>query len=262
MQAPVRPNRARASGGRTLILLGVLLALAAGAIVIFVVSQYGGSPLASTEMVVVANQDLPPGSVLSTTQNGKGANGINYVSISAAFVAKSVNSDFAPKDAYPFKSQSDLNALLNNEVVSSTFYAGEILRTNDPRLLSAGSGAPGSLTTLNPGKLKNGEVLAQVALNSKPAVVPGDYVNVLATYCNIPSKPGKCETQTTLTNVYIYAVSGNTVFMVLSNQDAVNTLYLTTTASNYELVIRKPGDTTVPTTTPADNGTTASNFNY
>ena len=109
MQAPVRPNRARASGGRTLILLGVLLALAAGAIVIFVVSQYGGSPLASTEMVVVANQDLPPGSVLSNTQSGTVA-GVNYISISAAFVTKSVNSDFAPKDAYVFKSQSDLNS--------------------------------------------------------------------------------------------------------------------------------------------------------
>jgi Flp pilus assembly protein CpaB len=263
MQAPVRPNRPRASGGRTLILLGVLLALAAGAIVIFVVSQYGGSPLASTEMVVVANQDLPAGAVLSTTKSGVDATThITYIPISAAFVTKSVNADFAPKDAYPFKSQSDLTALLNNEVVASNFYAGEILRTNDPRLMAAGSGAPGSLTTLNPGKMSNGQVLAQISLSSKPAVVPGDYVNVLATYCNIPNKSNKCETQTTLKNVYVYAVSGNTVFVVLSNQDAVNTLYLTTTASNYELVIRKPGDTTVPTTTPADNGTISQAFNY
>lgn len=263
MQAPVRPNRARASGGRTLILLGVLLALAAGAIVIFVVSQYGGNPLASTETVVVANQDLPPGSVLSATKNGLDAtSNITYVSISVAFVAKSVNTDFAPKNAYIFKSQSDLNTLLDNTVIASSFYAGEILRVNDPRLMAAGAGAPGSLTTLNPGQLKNGQVLAQISLTAKPAVVPGDTVNILATFCNIPNKPNKCETQTTLKNVYIYAVSGNTVFLVLSNQDAVNTLYLTTTASNYELVIRKPGDTTVPSTTPADNGSTSSNFNY
>ncbi len=262
MQAPVRPNRARASGGRTLILLGVLLALAAGAIVIFVVSQYGGSPLSSTEMVVVANQDLLPGSVLSTTQNGATQGGVTYIAISAAFVAKSVNTDFAPKNAYIFKSQSDLNNLLNNSVIASSFYAGEILRVNDPRLMPAGAGAPGSLTTLNPGQLKNGSVLAQVSLSAKPAVVAGDTVNILATFCNIPSKPNKCETQTTLKNVYVYAVSGNTVFLVLSNQDAVNTLYLTTTASNFELVIRKPGDTTVPSTTPADNSTISSGFNY
>ena len=87
-------------------------------------------------------------------------------------------------------------------------------------------------------------------------------MNIIATFCNIPNKPGKCETQTTLPDVYVYAVSGNTVFLVLSNQDAVNTLYLTTTASNYELVIRKPGDTTKPTTTPADNGSISSGFNY
>lgn len=263
MQAPVRPNRARASGGRTLILLGVLLALAAGAIVIFVVSTYGGSPLSSTEMVVVATQDLTPGAVLSSTQNGQAAGSTTvYISINSAFVAKAVNTDFAPKDAYVFKSQADLNTLLNGEVVSSSFYAGEILRANDPRLTPAGAGAPGSLTTANPGKLTNGHVLEQVNLPGKAAVVPGDYVNVIATFCNIPGKQGKCETQTTLTNVYVYAVQGNTVFLVLSNQDAVNTLYLTTSATNYQLVIRKPGDTTQPATTPADNGSISQNFNY
>lgn len=262
MQAPPRPRSARASGGRTLILLGVLLALAAGAIVIFVISNFGGNPLASTETVVVAAQDLPAGEVLSATQNGPSASGPIYISISAAFVTKSVNTDFAPKDAYVFKSQADLNNLLNNEVLSNTFYAGEILRNNDPRLTTATAGAPGSLTANSPGKMHNGQVLKQIALSAKPAVVPGDYVNIIATFCNIPSKPGACETQTTLTDVYVYAVEGNTVFVVVNNQDAVNLQYLITTASNYELVIRKPGDTTVPTTTPADNGTTAGNFNY
>lgn len=271
MQAPVRPNRARASGGRTLILLGVLLALAAGAIVIFVVSTYGGGPLASTEMVVVATTDIPAGAILSTTQNNNcsvqaataaNTTGPVYCQISTIFVAKAVNTDFAPKNAYIFKSQNDLNTLLNNEVVSGTFYAGEILRVSDPRLTAAGAGAPGSLTANNPGKLKNGQVLAQITLSQKPAVVPGDYVNLLATVCKIPGKPGKCETQTTLKDVYVYAISGNNVFVVLSNQDAVNTLYLTTSASNYELVVRKPGDTTTPTTTPADDNTIASDFGY
>lgn len=270
MQAPVRPNRARASGGRTLILLGVLLALAAGAIVIFVVSSYGGGPLAATETVVVATQDIPAGAIL-TTDPGKNCTSPASASantgpitcqISTIFVAKSVNTDFAPKNAYVFKSQNDLNALLKNEVVSGTFYAGEILRDKDPRLITAGAGAPGSLTSLSPGKLANGEVLTQITLSGKPAVVAGDYVNILATNCSIPSKPGKCESQTTLKNVYVYAVSGNTVFVVLKNQDAVNLLYLTTNASNYELVIRKPGDDTTPSTTPADNQTIASEFDY
>ena len=261
MQAPVRPTRARASGGRTLILLGVLLALAAGAIVIYIVSSAGGGPLSSTVTVVVANQDLPAGAELSTTQSGT-VNGVTFVPISAAFVTKSVNSDFAPKDAYIFKDQTSLNALLNGEVVGSNFYAGEILRVQDKRLLAAGVGAVGSMTTINPGKLNNGQVIGEIPLSTKPAVVPGDYVNVIATFCNIPSKPNHCETQTTLKNLYVYAVSGNDVFVVVSNQDALNTLYISTTASNYELVIRKPGDTSEPTTTPVDNTTISQAFGY
>ena len=38
MAAPARPPRPRSGGGRTLMLLGVLLALAAGTIVIYIVS--------------------------------------------------------------------------------------------------------------------------------------------------------------------------------------------------------------------------------
>jgi Flp pilus assembly protein CpaB len=244
-------------------LLGVLLALAAGAIVIFVVSTSGGNPLAASVTVVVANQDLPAGDVLSTSKNGVDpVTNVTYIPISAAFVTKTVNADFAPKNAYIFQSQDSLNNLLNNEVLTSTFYAGEILRQNDPRLAAPGVGAAGSLTTNNPGKLKVGYVLAQITITQKPAVVPGDSVNVIATFCNIPNKPGKCETQTTLSNVYVYAISGNNVFVVVNNQDAVNLQYLLTTASNVELVIRDPGDTTIPTTTPADNSSTSSHFNY
>jgi Flp pilus assembly protein CpaB len=271
MQAPVRPNRARASGGRTLILLGVLLALAAGAIVIFVVSTAGGGPLAATETVIVATQDIPAGAILTTgagqncgpqAASAAGNAGPITCQISTVFVAKSVNTDFAPKNAYIFKSQNDLNTLLNNEVVSGNFYAGEILRQSDPRLTAAGQGAPGSMTSLNPGKLPNGSVLAEIPLSTKPAVVPGDIVDVLATDCSIPSKQGKCETQTTLQNVYVYAVSGNTVFVVLKHQEAVTALFLTNNASNYELVIRKPGDNGNITTTPVDSQSIASQFGY
>jgi Flp pilus assembly protein CpaB len=271
MQAPVRPNRARASGGRTLILLGVLLALAAGAIVIFVVSTAGGGPLASTVSVVVATTDIPAGATLTTgagqnctpqAASAAGNTGPITCQISTVFAVKSVNTDFAPANAYKFTNQNDLNTLLNNEVVSGTFYAGEILRKADPRLVPAGAGAPGSLTSLNPGKLGKGQVLAEIPLSTKPAVVPGDTVDIVATNCSIPSKPGKCESQTTLKGVYVYAVSGNNVFVVLTHQQAVTTLYLTTNASNYELVIRKPGDDQPDTTTPADNQSIASDFGY
>jgi Flp pilus assembly protein CpaB len=264
MAAPARAVRTRSSGGRTLILLGVLLALAAGAIVIFVVSQYTSAPL-QTETVVVAATNLPAGSVLSTTQSGQvGTSAGTFELISAAFTTKTVNTDFAPKDAYVFKSQADLNNFLNNQVVSSDFYAGEILRNPDPRLTPLGSGAPGSLTTQNPGQIQSGEVLAQIKVDGKPAVVPGDHVDLIINYCNasLPSSGSgnPCESQTTLQNLYVYAVQNSVVFVVVKRQDAVMLLALTTNASNYELAIRKPGDNGTSPTTPVSSSKIISTF--
>ncbi len=266
MAAPARP-RTRSSGGRTLILLGVLLALAAGAIVIFVLSQYTAAPT-QTETVVVASTTITAGSVLSTSQNGQvGTGSATYVLISAAFTTKTVNTDFAPSDAYVFKSQADLNTYLNNQVVTSTFYAGEILRNapNDPRLTSLGQGAPGSLTNINPGQIKPGDVLTEIKLGAKAPVVPGDHVDLLVTYCSA-SLPGAssgstaCESQTTLQDLYVYSVDSDTVFVVVSRQNAVELLYLTTNASNYELAIRKPSDSSTSPTTPVSSSKIISDF--
>jgi Flp pilus assembly protein CpaB len=257
--------RTRSSGGRTLILLGVLLALAAGAIVIFVVSQYTSAPL-QTETVVVAVTQLPAGSILSTSQSGQvGTSPATYELISAAFTTKTVNTDFAPKDAYVFKSQTDLNNLLNNQVLNYTFFAGEILRNQDPRLVSLGSGAPGSLTTNNPGQIQAGDVLTQIKVDGKAVVVPGDHVDMIVTYCNstLPAGSGSatpCETQTTLQNLYVYAVDGNVVYVVVKRQDAVELLYLTTNSSNYELAIRRPGDSSTTPTTPVSSSKIISDF--
>lgn len=265
MAAPARPMRTRSSGGRTLILLGVLLALAAGAIVIFVVSQYTTASL-QTETVVVAATDLTAGSVLSTSQNGQvGTSSGSFVLISAAFTTKTVNTDFAPKDAYKFTSQTDLNTFLNNQVVSSDFFAGEILRSPDPRLTPLGSGAPGSLTTNNPGQIHDGDVLAEIKAEGKPAVVPGDHIDLIMTYCNanLPGVSGSgapCESQTTLQNIYVYAVQGNIIYVVAKRQDAVTLLYLTSNASNFELAIRKPGDASNTPTTPVSSSQIISSF--
>lgn len=259
MAAPARPMRTRSSGGRTLILLGVLLALAAGAIVIFVVSTYTSAPL-QTETVVVAASDLQAGSILSTSQSGQvGTSQATYILISAAFTTKTVNTDFAPKDAYIFKSQTDLNTFLNNQVVSSEFFPGEILRNPDPRLTALGIGAPGSMTSSNPSQIKTGDVLTEIKVDGKPAMVPGDHVDLIVTYCNsnLPNPaPGAapCKSQTTFQDLYVYAVQGNVVFVVVKRQDAVELYYLTTdAASNYELAIRKPGDDTTNPTTPVDS---------
>lgn len=265
MAAPARPMRTRSSGGRTLILLGVLLALAAGAIVIFVVSTYTSAPL-QTETVVVAATDLQAGSVLSTSQSGQvGENGATYILISAAFTTKTVNTDFAPKDAYIFKSQTDLNTFLNNQVINSQFFAGEILRNPDPRLGSEANSAIGSLTSINPGQIHPGDVLAQIKVDGKPAMVPGDHVDLIALYCNstlpnLPAGSSPCESQTTLQNLYVYAVQGNVVFVVVKHQDALTLQYLTSNVSTFELAIRKPNDTAPAQTTPVNSGTIISEF--
>jgi Flp pilus assembly protein CpaB len=257
--------RTRQSGGRTLILLGVLLALAAGAIVIFVVSQYTPNT-SQTENVLVAVTDLPAGSVLSNSQNGQVGTGAGtYVLISTAFKPVQVLTASAPKDAFVYTTDADLNTKLNNQVISSAFYAGEILRTSDPRLTPLGSGAPGSLTTNNPGQIHDGEVLTQIKVDGKAAMVPGDRLDLIITYCNstLPNAAGNaspCETQTTLQSLYVYAVQGNTIFVVVSRQDAVELLYLTTNASNYELAIRKPGDTNTTATTPVSSSKIISDF--
>ncbi len=265
MAAPARPMRTRSSGGRTLILLGVLLALAAGAIVIFVVSTYTSAPL-QTETVVVAAADLQAGSILSTSQTGQvGDTQAQYILISASFTTKTVNTDFAPKDAYIFKSQTDLNNFLNGQSINSNFYAGEILRNPDPRLAAAGSSATGSLTGINPGQIKTGDVLAEIKVDGKPAMVPGDHIDLIVTYCNsnlpnLPSGVAPCKSNTTYENLYVYAVQGNNVFVVAPRQTAVELLYLTSNATNYELAIRKPGDTSTTPTTPVTSTQIISDF--
>ena len=68
--------------------------------------------------------------MLSTTQSGQVRSSAGaFELIPAAFTTKTVNTDFAPKNAYIFKSQNDLNNYLNNMVVQGTYLAGDIVRT-------------------------------------------------------------------------------------------------------------------------------------
>ncbi|MEO7002032.1 MAG: hypothetical protein ABI068_09410 [Ktedonobacterales bacterium] len=259
MSAPVRPPRPlRASGGgRLLLLLGVVLALAAGGIVIFTISQYTGGP---TQMVtvVVAAQTLQPGTKITPD----GSNG--STAISQAFTTKSVNASFAPSDAYIYTSQDALNTVLNNQTVEQTFYAGDILRTSDPRLLGVG-GAPGSLNNVDPTHVKQGDVIVGVDVKTSGIgmMVPGDTVDVIATECNLPGSqdPGHCETQTTLTNIYVYAVRTSTVFLVLTHQQALELQYLNQ-SGNIGFVLRKSGDGTSTTTTPVDPTYIVQHFHF
>lgn len=265
MANPNRPQRTRAAGGRTLMLLGVLLALAAGAIVIYIVSTATTSAQ-QTVQVVVATKDLPAGTILSVDQSSQG-----YMLISQAFAVKTVNSDFAPQNAYTFTSQDALNIELNDRIVVGTFYGGEMLRTTDARLVKLGVGSAGSYTNLNPAQLQNGSVLMALQLTTgsgssgTPIAQTGDTIDVLVSLCIVntasPNSPQVCETQTTLKNVYVYAVQGSSILVVLTHQDALVMKYLKENGK-VDIVIRKPGDTTSDTTVKVDADYVIKEFGY
>jgi Flp pilus assembly protein CpaB len=236
-----------------MMLLGVLLALAAGTIVIFIVSQ-ATSTATQSVTVVVAKADLPAGIILSVDTSDK-----THMLITDAFVTKQVSADFVPENAYTFTTPDAENLELNNKVVVGSFYAGEILRHPDPRLVALGTGSAGSLTNINPAALKPGQVLMAVNIagatnGAKPLAVAGDYVDIIATFCNVPGSKNEkaCESQTTLQNLYIYAVTPSGVLVVVSHEEALEIQYIQGQASQAAIVLRKPGDAGGAVTTPVD----------
>jgi Flp pilus assembly protein CpaB len=257
MNTMVRPPTTRASGGRRLLLLGVLLALGAGIMVMYAISHYTNSGN-SQETVVVAAKDLTAGTVLTA-----GAGDATHMPISQAFTTKSVNVDFAPANAYVFTSREELSTLLNNQVVVTDFYAGEILRKPDPRLVAIGTATSGSLSLINPSQIAPGDIIVEIQLSTTPAIVPGDHVDVLVTECNLQGSkdPQGCETQDTLQNIYVYTVRGNFVFVVLTHQKALELKYLAETGQ-IELAVRAPGDSGPISTQPVNAGYVVKDFNF
>lgn len=247
-------------------LLGVLLALAAGAIVIYIVSS-ATNTTQQMVTVVVATQDLPAGTILSVDQSTP-----PYMLISQAFATKQVNASFAPQNAYQFSTNDALNIQLNDKIVVGTFINGEMLRTTDSRLVQLGQGSSGSLTNLNPAQLKPGDVLMalQVATGSgggsgTPIAQTGDSIDILVSLCFVdPTNPNSaqvCETQTTLKNIYVYDVSGSSIVVVLSHQDALTMKYLKENGK-VDIVVRKPGDTSPDTTVKVDSSYVIKEFGY
>ncbi len=255
MATQVRPPRTRSTGGRTLMLLGVLLALAAGIIVIYVVSTAVG-PATHTTTVVVAQENLSASTILSSSTTDT-----THTLISTAFAMKQVNADFLQNipDAYVFQSQDQLNQDLTDKVVVGQFFAGDILRKNDPRLVPLGQAAQGSLTNLNPAELPKGSVIFPLSVDKVTGLVPGDHIDILASACLIPAGQTSCppannQTVTTLQDVYVYAVGKDVVDVVLTHQQALELKFLSEN-TKLLLVLRKPGDTA-----PAGTGVVDSQY--
>ena len=247
MQTQVRPPRQRSSGGRTLMLLGLVLALAAAAIVFYITSSVQGT-LTQTVSVVAAKTDLKAGTIL--TLNNSVAPSMR---IQDAFVVKPVDKNLAPPNAFIFVNQDALNTALNNQVIKEDFLAGDVLRNNDPRLAAVGTTSGISLTNINPPALKDGQVLYIMNTNNADiGVQPGDTINIIITGT---AAAGGTVSQTTLSDVSVYAVdvpAKGKIIVVLSNQDAVYLAEMEHGGFTLTIVIRKPNDTTVPTTQPVD----------
>jgi Flp pilus assembly protein CpaB len=262
MSAQIRQPRTRGGGGRTLMLLGVILALAAGIMVIYVVSTAGSQPNHEVT-VVVAAKDLSAGTSLSAPGAGTDP---SHTLISDAFTTKAVNSDFVPQGAYVYVSSSQLNIDLNDEIVTGQFYVGDILRAADPRLAKIGSVVTGSLTFRTPAALPKGSVLYPFKADDLDSLVAGDHVDVLVTYCGVkgvdPNFLNGCEAQTTLENVYVYAVNKGILYVVLTHQDSLTLQLLSETGAKLTLAIRKPGDTDPANTVPINGQYIYSHFHY
>ncbi len=246
MQTQVRPPRQRSSGGRTLMLLGLVLALAAAALVLYVTSSVQGT-FTQTESVVVAAQNLQAGTIL-TLNNSQAPD----MRIQDAFAVKQMAKNLVPSDAYLFTNQDALNTVLNNEVVKDPFLAGDILRTTDPRLAAIGTTSGTSLTNINPPDLPKGSVLMFLTQdNGNLGLQPGDTIDIIAT--GQTTKGTGIASQFVMSKIQVYAVdtpAKGKIIVVVTDQQALTLATWENSGLILTIVIRAPGDSTDPTQLP------------
>lgn len=236
MQTQVRPPRQRSSSGRTLMLLGLVLALAAAAIVFYITSTVQGT-LSQTVSVVAAQTNLKAGSIL-TLNNAVAPS----VRIQDAFAVKQIDKKLAPPDAFIYTNQDALNTALNNQVIKEDFLAGDVLRNNDPRLAPVGATSGTSLTNINPPALKPGQVLFVMKLdNADFGVQPGDSIDIILTGTN---GSAVFNSQKPITVYAVDVPAKGKIIIVVDELQAVELAYYENNGILLTIVIRKPGDTT------------------
>jgi hypothetical protein len=254
MQTQVRPPRQRSSGGRTLMLLGLVLALAAAGLVLYVTSSVQ-NVFVQTASVVVAAQNLKSGIIL-TVDNSQAPD----MRIQDAFAVKQIDVKLKPADAYVFTNQDALNTVLNNKVIKEDFLAGDILRADDPRLALVGQTSGNSITNINPPAQSNGQVLYPLTQNNADiGVQPGDTVNIIATGNFTITNPQTGATKKlsgsfiVMSKILVYAVdvpAKGKIYVVVTNKQSELLATLEHGGVALTFVIRKPGDTSDPTDLP------------
>jgi len=257
MQTQVRPPRQRSSGGRTLMLLGLVLALAAAGIV-FYISNSVQNTIGQTVSVVTAQVDLPTGTILSVTNVQP-----PDMLIQTAFAVKQLDRKLVPPDAYLFTSQDALNTVLDKKVVRQEFLQGDILRTDDPRLADLGTTSGNSLTNFNPPVLGKGQVLFVMKLdNADYGVQPGDMVDIILTGSFGPNGAVASVVFNQKQPILVYAVdvpAKGKIILVVEEIQSVLLAQYQNNGVTLTLVIRKPGDTTPAPTTTVSGGYNSGN---
>ncbi len=251
----------KGSTGVFFIISGVIFALIVGIFILYYTENLGKTTTnISMAQVITATTNLSVGSVLSTSQSAP-----PYILISSAVHVTSIPQSSLPPNALIYTSQQQLNDALNNMVVQNTILTGSILRQNDPRLSHSG-GPASSLANKDPSDLPAGDVLVVLPLTSSSmqiGAVPGDHIDILATACVGSSGSGSCQVaQTTLQNVFVYAVpDSQTLIVALSHQDALNLKMLIET-TKISIALRKPDDTEHISTTPVSPQTIYNLFGF
>jgi hypothetical protein len=233
-------------------LLGLVLALAAAAIVFYITSTVQGT-LSQTVSVVTAQTNIKAGTIL--TLNNAVAPSMR---IQDAFAVKQIDKKLAPADAFIFTNQDALNTTLNNQVVKEEFLAGDVLRNNDPRLAPVGQTSGTSLTNINPPALKPGQVLVPLKVdNADFGVQPGDSVDIIvASQTYASGKPGSFvfNTQGPITVYAVDVPAKGKVVIVLDELQVVRLVQYQNNGDQFTIVIRKPGDETPAPTTIETGG--------
>ena len=239
-------------GGRALMLLGIILALLAGILVIYIVSN-ATQQAGATEPVVVVTQHIGVGQTFSTSV------------IQSDFAVKNYLVSDVPAGAYIFTTQDALNVKLASQAATQDLYPGDVLLASDPRIASATAIVANSITSL--GTIPTGSVLfplnySNLSSGGQAFVVAGDHIDIIVSECGSPWYANGCETQTTFQNLVVYATFPSALIVPMKPVDA-NRLKLLAQTGNMTIAVRGPGDTTpssIPE--PANPASVAGTFGF
>ena len=159
----------------------------------------------------------------------------------------------------------------NQYVVVTDIQPGDVLLASDSRFAPRGSAPPGSLTFDGPSAIPTGSMLFSLDYsdpndNGQLFVVAGDHVDVIVTECGSVYDPsGGCATQTTLTDLYVYATFSSSLIIVVAPTQAKELKFLSATGNmsfNMSLAVLKPGGTGTDGGAAIDAASVAATFHF